>query len=58
MYLRDSRLVLLSKSGRSQPKIEQTRGISINSHLTKIIERSIALKNKKMAPNLLKVGRY
>lgn len=43
-YLKISKLILLSKSKSSETTMDNTRPIMVNSHLTKIIEKTI--KNK------------
>lgn len=52
-YLKNFRLTLISKSNQSETKIEDTRPISIGSHLLKIIEKAIKLKLESLRSELL-----
>lgn len=43
-YLKEAKMILLTKTNSAEASIENTRPIMILSHLTKIIEKSIKLK--------------
>lgn len=57
-YLKESRLVMLSKTGKSEADLNDIRPIAIASHMTKVIEKAIKNKLTKLDSELLKTKEY
>ena len=47
-YLKESRMVLLSKTGRQETTLDDIRPIAVTNHLTKVIEKAIKIKIEEM----------
>ena len=57
-YLSTGRLVLLSKDNKPQAQIDNTRPIVVNSHITKVIEKAILIRLRKLNSKLLDTDKY
>jgi hypothetical protein len=57
-YLKQARLVMLSKTKTSEASLEETRPICVTSHLEKIMEKCIKNKKDESGSQLLASGEY
>ena len=57
-YLKNSRLVLLSKTNKSSVEMSDIRPIAVLSQLTKILEKAIKNKIEEFGSMLLESGSY
>ncbi len=57
-YLKEAKMILLTKTNSAEARIENTRPIMILSHLTKIIEKCIKLKLEATSSQLLGTKSY
>ena len=56
--MRESRLILLSKTNSSEASLDDVRPIAVSNHLTKILEKTIKLKLEKLDSKLLRTHNY
>ena len=57
-YLSETRFIPLSKTSKSECKLEDIKGIVVNSHIVKAIDQTILDKLKSLKSDLLKVQTY
>lgn len=57
-YLKEAKLILLSKSSSPETTVDNTRPVMVLSHLTKIIEKCIKNKLEEMGSKMLETGSY
>lgn len=57
-YLKQAKLVMISKTSSSEAKIEDYRPIMVTSHLAKVLEKCIKNKITQLKSSMLQTGDY
>lgn len=57
-YLKEARLVLLSKNGKTTASLDDIRRIAVLPQIMKVLEKAIKNKIEALDSNLLSVGKY
>ena len=57
-YIREPKLILLSKTRSSEASLDEARLIAFAKHLTKIVEKAIEYKIGKIRSKLLSTAYY
>lgn len=57
-YMREARLILLSKTKSKEASLDDTRPVAVANNLAKIVEKAIKLKIESLKSNILTVDNY
>jgi hypothetical protein len=57
-YLKEARLNTISKTGQTQVTVNNMRPITILSHILKVMEKAIKIKEEEQGNKLFGTGKY